>query len=133
MNNFLKAMEDTQLFVLELWDAKENDDKNDENTFREKLGMVSDKENAVETVPKPEKPVFSMNKHEVSMYFGTLLKYCYARERILKYKLWVKKDKTGKVTEPATDLDIYDDKAKDIMPREDYWGPNVENKLKHIC
>ena len=72
------------------------------------------------------------------MYFGILLKFCYKRVQIMKYKLWVKKSKTtGEVVEKATYMEIYDAKAERIIPREDYWGrgsggPNVSIKLKML-
>ena len=136
--NFIKAMQDTQLFALELWDAKDQDQEHGGHTFEDRLGLDDEEEEATEQVPKPEKPIFSMNKDEISMYFGILLKFCYKREKMTKYKLWVKKSKsTGEVLEEATDLEIYDAKAKKIMPREDYWGrgsggPNVAMRMKMV-
>ena len=41
VNNFVKALEDTQLFALELWDAKENDFENDGNAFHDLVGEDS--------------------------------------------------------------------------------------------
>ena len=85
-------MEDTQLFALELWDAKDEDAVNGGRTFEDKLGIDEEEEHADEMVQKPDKHIFSMNKDEISMYFGMLLKFCYKREQIEKYKLWVKKN-----------------------------------------
>ena len=134
--NFIKAMEDTQLFGLELWDARDEDAVNGGHSFEDKLGIDEEEEEAGEIVPKPDKPVFAMNKDEISIYFGILLKFCYKRELgDVKYKLWVKKNKkTGEVIERATSLKIYDSMAESIMPREDFWGrgtggPNVAIKM----
>ena len=66
-------MEDTQLFGLELWDARDEDAVNGGHSFEDKLGIDEEEEEAVEIVPKPDKPVFAMNKYEISMYFGILL------------------------------------------------------------
>jgi hypothetical protein len=82
--------------------------------------------------------MFSMNKDKISMYFGSFFKFCYKRDQIAKYKLWVKKSKTtGEVVEKATDFNIYDAKAEKILAREDYWGrrsggPNVSIKMKMV-
>ena len=135
--SFVKALEDTQLFALDLWDLKEDDEKNGENSFNERVGVQAVDDHTVDEVPKPEKPVFSMTKEGISVYFGTLLKYCYTRENISKFKLWVKKNKKGEIIETATPLKIYDEKAENIMARAEFWGrgsggPNIANKLKMV-
>ena len=78
-----------------------------------------------------------MNKEEISVYFAELLKYCYSLEHKVKYKLWAKKDKTGKIVTDATPLDIYDAKAENILPRSEFvgrgsGGSNISYKLKMV-
>ena len=53
----------------------------------------------------------------------------------MKYKLWAKKDNDGIVISEATKLDIYDDKAEEILARNDFigrgsGGRNIGNKIK---
>ena len=60
-----------------------------------------------------------MTKEGIAVFFGALLKFCYSRENISKYKLWVKKNKKGEIIETATPLKIYDEKAQKIMERAD--------------
>ena len=127
--SFVKALEDTQMFALDLWDLKEDDEKNDGNSFTERVGVEAVDDHTVDEVPKPEKPVFSMTKEGISVYFGALLKFCYSRENISKYKLWVKKNKKGEIIETATPLKIYDEKAKKIMARADSSSVQTSNCL----
>ena len=94
VKKFNKALEDTQLWALELWDAKEaeNIDK-----FQDMVGCeVSQNDEIV--VPKPVKPIFALSTESMSVYYGEFLKHLYERENIQKVKLWATKDKDGKVS-----------------------------------
>jgi hypothetical protein len=90
INKFIKSMEDTQLWALELWDAKENDDQKGGNTFYNLVGGDEDCTKEEDEI-KPDKPIFTMNTAEMYAYFPQLLKYLYKREGLAKYKLWAKK------------------------------------------
>ena len=52
-------MQDTQLFALELWDAKDEDREHGGHTFGDKLGIVDEEEEASEKVPETEKPILA--------------------------------------------------------------------------
>ena len=121
---FLKGLErahrDTQLWALELWEAKEDPTK-----FFEILGASVDDDEQDENVekndvPKPDKPIFAMSTDENAAYHGKLLRYLYKKEGVGKFKLWSKKDDDGKVIEKATNLAFYDDKAEKILPRDSF-------------
>ena len=132
---FVKALEDTQLFALELWDAKENDLENDGKTFHDLVG--EDSKRTKEDDLKPQKPIFAMNTLEISSFFASLLKHLYKEEGVDKFKLWAKKEKNGDILEAPTKLKAYDEKAEKILPRNDFigsgsGGPNIGNKLKMV-
>ena len=119
-----KALEDTQLWALELWELKDN---GDDAKLKEKLGISSDdddehSEEEMEQVKieKPLKPIFSMTSDEVACYFGVLLKEIYKIEGVVKYKLW-SKVQDGVVIKKATVLKAYDQKAEEILPRDLYY------------
>ena len=138
---FLKGLErahrDTQLWALELWEAKEDPTK-----FFEILGASVDDDEQDENVekndvPKPDKPIFAMSTDENAAYHGKLLRYLYKKEGVVKFKLWSKKDDDGKVIEKATNLAFYDDKAEKILLRDSFFGRgtggfNIGNKLKVV-
>ena len=135
VRKFVKALEDTQLWALELWDAKENDKENEGKTFHDLIG--EQEETPEEDEVKPEKPILLMNTLEISAYFAGLLKYLYKKENVLKYKLWAKKNKTGDLIEEPTKLKMYDMRAEAILPRNDFvgsgsGGPNIGNRLKIV-
>ena len=134
-----KALEDTQLWALELWEAKDNDDT---VKIKEMLDLSSDDEEESEEeenqikIEKPSKPIFSMTSDEISCYFGILLKEIYKLEGVQKYKLW-SKVQNGVVIKKATELKAYDKKAEEILPRDVYYGrgsggANIGNKLKVV-
>ena len=136
INKFIKSMEDTQLWALELWDAKENDDQKGGNTFYNLVGGDEDCTKEEDEI-KPDKPIFTMNTAEMYAYFPRLLKYLYKREGLAKYKLWAKKSKQGDILEEPTKLKIYDTKAEAILPRNDFigsgsGGPNIGNRLRMV-
>ena len=128
-----KALRDTQLWALELWEAKEHESQK----FNHLLGVDEDIEivSKKNEPPMPSKPIFNMTTDEISVYYGSLLRYLYELEGISKYKLWAKKDKNGKVLSEATKLKIYDDEAEKLLARSDFigrgsGGSNVGQKLK---
>ena len=132
-------MEDTQLWALELWELKDNDDT---AKLKEMLNLSSDDEEESEEeeeqvkIEKPPKPIFSMTSDEIACYFGVLLKEIYKLEGVQKYKLW-SKVQNGIVIKKATELKAYDKKAEEILPRDLYYGrgsggANIGNKLKVV-
>ena len=136
-----KAIKNTQLWALELWEAKELGEEGRER-FIEILGVGDDDlaeqvTKSKDQIPEPSKPIFAMNGDEIGAYHGMLLRHLYKREGIEKFKLWAKKDKDGKVITEATKLEIYDDKAQDILPRNAFigrgsGGASIGNKLKVV-
>ena len=84
-----KAHRDTQLWALELWEVKDDDNK-----FKEVLGCDMDEEESDDDpdgeIPKPVKPVFSMSVDENAAYHTILLHYLYKKEGIEQFKLWSK-------------------------------------------
>ena len=135
VTKFVKALEDTQLYALELWDAKEKDLANEGNAFLDLVG--EDDLTTKEDDLKPQKPIFAMNTIEISAFFTTLLKYLYKEEGVKKFKLWAKKTKNGEIIEEPTKLKAYDVTAEGILPRTDFigtgsGGPNIGNRLKIV-
>ena len=140
-----KAIEDTQLWTLELWGLKEDaeleDDEEAKTKFNEMLGLDceesdDEEENDEVKIEKPGKPIFSMTVDEIKSYFGILLKCLYKLESVEKYRLW-SKVQDGKVSEKATRLEVYDEKAEEILPRDSFRGTgtgkaNIGNKLKTV-
>ena len=140
-----KAIEDTQLWTLELWGLKEDaeleDDEEAKTKFNEMLGLDceesdDEEENDEVKIEKPGKPIFSMTVDEIKSYFGILLKCLYKLESVEKYRLW-SKVQDGKVAEKATRLEDYDEKAEEILPRDSFRGTgtgkaNIGNKLKTV-
>ena len=118
INKFVKSMEDTQLWILELWDAKETDD--DGRTFYDLIG--GDEDTPKEDDMKPDKPIFTMNTTEMYAYFPRLLKFLYKTEGVTEYRLWAKKSKEGDIIEEPTKLEMYDTKAEAILARNDFIG-----------
>ena len=144
MKGLNKAIEDTQMWALELWDMKEKVDlDNDEEArlkFKEIVGESESEEevddNEVKVV-KPEKPIFSLTADEVAVFFGSLLKNLNEIEGIKEYKLWAKKV-NGETVKTATKLEYYDEKAEEILARDSYigrgsGGANIGNKIKLVC
>ena len=134
-----KAIEDTQMWALELWDLKDEDSEDAKKKFNDLVGIDDDvTENGDDLeIGKPEKPIFAMTADEISVFFGQLLKDLCKLEGKSKYKLWAKRDTDGNVVTEATPLNVYDDKAEEILPRQSYigrgsGGQNIGNKLK-IC
>ena len=137
-----KAIEDTQMWALELWDLKDQveDDPDAKATFCNMAGVSeeeSDDETAEVSIKKPSKPIFTMTADEISVYYGSLLKDLYQLEGQNKFKLWSKKDSAGNVIAKATDLKTYDRKAEEILPRDEYigrgsGGANIGNRLKIV-
>ena len=132
-----KALRETQLWAVELWEAKQEDD----DKLFEMLGLGEDEETienfTKDEAPKPAKPIFTMSTDEISAYHGLLLRYLYKKENISKYKLWAKKNKDGEVIEEATGMKAYDDTANKILPRNQFvgrgsGGANIGNKLKAV-
>ena len=118
MKGLEKALEDTQMWGLELWDLKDEENEDANNKFNELVGeedMEDDDEEEVK-VTKPEKPIFAMNADEICVFFGQLLKDLYKLQGQVKYKLWAKKDSDGNVDTKATKS----------------GGPNIGNKLKVV-
>ena len=137
-----KALTDTQMWALELWDLKEvmEEDIEARKKFEEMTGMEdeNDEDEAGDEAPlkKPCKPIFTMTAEEISVYFGCLLKELYKLEGIEKFKLWAKK-KDNEVLAKATALKVYDTKAEEILARDEYigrgsGGQNIGNKLKIV-
>ena len=94
MKGLEKALEDTQMWGLELWDLKDGENEDANNKFNELVGeedMEDDEEEEVK-VTKPEKPIFALNADEIRVFFGQLLNDLYKIEGQVKYKLWAKKD-----------------------------------------
>ena len=118
-----KALTDTQMWALELWDLKEvmEEDIEARKKFEEMTGMEdeNDEDEAGDEAPlkKPCKPIFTMTAEEISVYFGCLLKELYKLEGIEKFKLWAKK-KDNEVLAKATALKVYDTKAEEILARD---------------
>ena len=135
-----KAIEDTQMYALELWDLLDEGSDESKQKFIEMVGEQGDEEETVEpsNVKKPSKPVFAMTSDEVAVYYGVLLKDLYKLEGLSKFKLWPKKDSNGSLIANATPLKLYDEKANEILPRDSYFGrgsggPNIGNKLKFVA
>ena len=134
-----KAIEDTQMWALELWDLKDDETEDSKKRFNDLVGVEEeDIENDDDLeIKKPEKPIFAMTADEIAVFFGQLLKDLYKLEGKSKFKLWAKRDVDSNVVTEATTLKVYDDKAEEILPRQSYigrgsGGPNIGNKLK-IC
>ena len=139
VNGLDKAIEDTQMWALELWDlldAAENDDIA-KKKFQEMVGMEDDADIGEDDVPKvkkTQKPIFLMTSDEIAQFYGGLLKDLYKLEGIEKPdKLWPKIDTKGDVVTKATKLKAYDEKAEEILKRDSYigrgsGGPNIGNK-----
>ena len=143
-----KAIEDTQMWTLDLWDLKEKMEfENDEQAkqrFNEMVGEESDVSDDGEgdddiKVVKPDKPIFALTADEAAMYHGPLLKSLYELEGIKEYRLWAKREEDGTVKDKnkATKLDCYDAKAEAILDRNSFigrgsGGPNIGNKLKIV-
>ena len=128
-----KAIEDTQLWALELWDAKDADNP---DKFGDMVGMEVTQDDE-KTAPKPAKPIFALSTETMSVFFGEFLKYLYELENVEKVKLWATKDKDGNVLKEPTKLKIYDEKAEEILERNKFigrgsGGPNIGNKLKIV-
>ena len=113
LKNFNKAIEDTQLWALELWDAKEGDNM---DKFGDMVGLEVSKDDD-KSAPKPAKPIFALSTENMSVYFGEFMKYLYELEGVEKVKLWATKDKDGNVLKESTKLKIYDEKAEEILER----------------
>ena len=143
MKGLNKAIEDTQMWALELWDMKEKVDlDNDEEArlkFKEIVGESESEEEVDDDevkIVKPDKPIFALTADEVAVFFDTLLKNLYEIEGIKEYKLWAKKV-NGETMKTATKLDHYDKKAEEILPRDSYigrgsGGPNIGNMIKLV-
>ena len=143
MKGLNKAIEDTQMWALELWDMKEKVDlDNDEEArlkFKEIVGESESEEEVDDDevkIVKPDKPIFALTADEAAVFFGALLKNLYEIEGIKEYKLWAKKV-NGETMKTATKLDHYDKKAEEILPRDSYigrgsGGPNIGNKIKLV-
>ena len=65
-----KAIEDTQMYALELWDLLDEGSDESKQKFIEMVGEEDDEEETVEpsNVKKPSKPVFVMTSDEVAVY-----------------------------------------------------------------
>ena len=91
VKNLDKAIKDSQLWALELWEAKQMGEDGNER-FGELLGL-SDNELTEEVltkkddIPKPSKPLFAMNSDEIAGYHGTLLRCLFKKEGLDKFKL----------------------------------------------
>jgi hypothetical protein len=133
IKEFDKALEDTQLWALELWDTKEG---GDDSKFKDMVGPEIQKKET-DVVPKPVKPIFALNTTDMSSYYAEFLKYLYRREGIERFKLWATKDKACNVTKEPTPLKIYDQKAEEILERTKFIGAgsgglNIGNRLKVV-
>ena len=82
-----KAIEDTQMWALELWDLKDYESEDSRKRFNDLVGVEEeDIENDTDLeIKKPEKPVFAMTADEISVFFGQLLKDLYKLEGKSKF------------------------------------------------
>ena len=67
---FNKGIKDTQLWALELWDARDEDT----NKFEDMVGLDVDPAEVEEPVLKPSKPIFAMNTDEIAMFFSEFMR-----------------------------------------------------------
>ena len=67
--------------------------------------------------PLPSRPLFSLDRAETEQYFGKFIDACYKWENVEKYQKWPVKEKGEKPFNPATALELYDQKANDLLDR----------------
>ena len=86
-----KAIEDTQMWALELWDLKDDDNDESKQKFNDMVGIVDNVEGDDDTeIKKPEKTIFAMTADEISVYFGHLLKDLYRLDFGVKHQKIIK-------------------------------------------
>ena len=80
-----------------------------------------------------------VSRVSVAMFFGPFLRNLYALEGIQNFKLWssINEDGTVDKEKKATWLKVYDAKAKEILPRDEFigrgsGGANIGNRLKIV-
>ena len=128
VKKFEAAVKETQLFISLLWGAKDADDKvkfaellnietteedPDKEYYEEDLDKTAD-------IPKPDVPVMDQNSDEAALYHPRLLKALLAKQTGKRgpFRLFASKD--GEDERPnklATKIDVYDDVAEEILPR----------------
>ena len=139
VKQFTKAMIDTGIFALDLWDSKETDEENGTATFYEKLGLSQSENsaNAEDEPPMPEIPILCLSAEKCSIFYASFLKFLYKKEGKSKVRLWAKKSPDGSVVCEATKLAMYDDVAERILPRSQYigrgsGGPNIGRRMQLV-
>ena len=98
------------------------------------LGQTEVGEDAIQ-LPKPPKPVFSMNSGEADSYFSQLKSTVAHLDGVKIKRKWPKK-KNGVLVEEATPLPSFDENVESILPSNQYFGSNTKfqpgNLLWHL-